>query len=228
MASTDRDDHPAVTGPDNTPPTQPTGDSSFPTLNRGAAENVSLEQGDAGNGYAPVADPLPPVAPLPVRAARRVVLTDPAPPLPEVLASGGPSEAGAPTEAPEANGRYPQGAPSTIAPGGEISAAAGTATASSSAGTAVADPPPAAEPISSQPAPVVAPNGAHPAPATKGWRAAVSRSALWRSRALLLGGVALCMAIYAQRLVNLEHAIIPAIQWYAGAILLMILAWLGT
>src|SRR5690348_8184754 len=229
MASTDRDDHLAATGSDNTTPTQPTGDSPSSTLDRGSAETLVPEQGDSGNGHAPGAESLTPVAALPVRAARRVVLADPAPPPAEIPANNGagetgePAHAGAPAEAHETNGRYQPASPSIAAPPGEIGPAAGTATAGSRVATAVADPPTLAEPLAPPPAPAGA-----PAPAATGRRGAVSRSALWRSRALLLGGVALGMAIYAQQLVNLEHAIIPAIRWYAGAILVMILAWLGT
>src|SRR5689334_23310898 len=145
MASTDRDDHPAATGSDNTTPMQPTGDSPSSTLDRGSAENLAPEQGDSGNGHVP-AEPLTPVAALPVRAVRRVVLADPAPPA-EIPAgngageAGGLAQAGATAEAHEANGRYPQSAPSITAPPGEMRAAAGTATAGSMAATAVADPP---------------------------------------------------------------------------------------
>ncbi|HUS15736.1 MAG TPA: PA14 domain-containing protein [Chloroflexia bacterium] len=68
---------------------------------------------------------------------------------------------------------------------------------------------------------------AQPAAAPRGWRAAVQSSALLRSRAVLGGGLALALGLYAQRLVG-ERAIQLSIRWYAAAIILMVLAWLGT
>src|SRR5690242_1623217 len=110
MASTDRDEYLAAPGSDNNAPAQPTGDSPSSTLDRGSAENLAPEQSDSGNGHAPGAVPLTPVAALPVRAARRVVLADPAPPA-EIPAgngtgeAGGPAHGGATAEAHEPNGR---------------------------------------------------------------------------------------------------------------------------
>src|SRR5690349_4894246 len=124
MASTDRDDHTAATGSDNPTPTQPTGDSPSFTLDRDRAENASPQHGESGHGHVPVADPLTPVAPLPVHTARRVVLADSGPPPAQVYAgngggeTGGPADGRATVEAHEANGRYPEGGPSIIAPGG--------------------------------------------------------------------------------------------------------------
>jgi DNA-binding beta-propeller fold protein YncE len=61
-----------------------------------------------------------------------------------------------------------------------------------------------------------------------GWAAALGRFWLVRGRGLWLGGIAIAMALFAQRLVTGDRAILLSIHWYAAAIFLMIIGWLGT
>jgi 4-amino-4-deoxy-L-arabinose transferase-like glycosyltransferase/sugar lactone lactonase YvrE len=61
-----------------------------------------------------------------------------------------------------------------------------------------------------------------------GLLAAFTNSWFWRGRGLWFGGIAVALALYGQKLVTEERDIVPAIRWYAAAIILMILAWLGT
>src|SRR5438105_4944677 len=51
---------------------------------------------------------------------------------------------------------------------------------------------------------------------------------VWRARGVWLGLIALGCALYGQRLVVTEQAVVPAIRWYAVGIILLILAWFGT
>ncbi len=62
----------------------------------------------------------------------------------------------------------------------------------------------------------------------RGPLAAFTGSWFWRGRALWFGGIAVALALYGQRLVTVDHEIVLAIRWYAAAIVLMILSWLGT
>ncbi len=50
----------------------------------------------------------------------------------------------------------------------------------------------------------------------------------WRTRGFWLGALAIGLAMYAQKLVWVDRAVLESIRWYALAILLMILAWAGT
>ena len=55
-----------------------------------------------------------------------------------------------------------------------------------------------------------------------------ARGAVWRSRGLILGLLAVGLALYGQQLVWVDHAVIPSIHWYTLAIAVMLLAWVGT
>src|SRR5438874_2404935 len=66
-------------------------------------------------------------------------------------------------------------------------------------------------------------------PAVKSWRGGGRDSAFGRGRAVLFGGLALALALHAQKLIvdeRVAHA--PAVRWYAAAVVLMIIAWVGT
>ncbi|MEO8287333.1 MAG: PA14 domain-containing protein [Chloroflexota bacterium] len=52
--------------------------------------------------------------------------------------------------------------------------------------------------------------------------------ALWRSRAVVLGLAALGCALYGQKLVWVDHEVMLSIRWYAVAVVVMLLGWLGT
>ena len=51
---------------------------------------------------------------------------------------------------------------------------------------------------------------------------------LWRSRGFWLGAPAVAYAMFGQRLIATQQAILVSIRWYALAIFLMIVSWLGT
>jgi hypothetical protein len=66
-----------------------------------------------------------------------------------------------------------------------------------------------------------------PAAERREWRAG-AWAALWRSRALWLGGIALGLGCYAQFLIVTQQVVDGATRWYAAAVLLLICAWAGT
>ena len=51
---------------------------------------------------------------------------------------------------------------------------------------------------------------------------------MWRTRGLWFGLIAIGIAMYAQKLTTVDRQIIPSIHWYALAIAVLLVGWLGT
>jgi sugar lactone lactonase YvrE len=56
----------------------------------------------------------------------------------------------------------------------------------------------------------------------------IGESWIWRARGFWLGFIAICLAIYGQKLVTVDRDILGSIRWYGAGIILMLIAWTAT
>lgn len=196
--------------------------------------------GENGHEIAPVA----PGIPSPRRAVRRVLLTRPAPLPPPLPDPGLPPADSIPAEGRSVpgNGSYDG---SEALPPAQENGASPVATL-----PAVIEAPPVVAPapvlirvdtreieerqrryrarLAADPLPPTVPLAEATATPTPGPFAGIGRFWLWRGRGLWVGGIAIATALFAQRLIVEGRQILPSIHWYAAAIFLMIIGWLGT
>jgi hypothetical protein len=59
-------------------------------------------------------------------------------------------------------------------------------------------------------------------------RARIAANSIWRTRGLWLGGTGVALAMFAQKTLLVDLQVITSIRWYALAIFVMLVAWLGT
>ncbi len=58
--------------------------------------------------------------------------------------------------------------------------------------------------------------------------ARIAANPIWRTRGLWLGGTGVGLAMFAQKTLTVDGQVVPSIRWYALAIFVMLVAWLGT
>jgi sugar lactone lactonase YvrE len=59
-------------------------------------------------------------------------------------------------------------------------------------------------------------------------RARIAANSVWRTRGIWLGGTGVALAMFAQKTLTVDGQVITSIRWYALAIFVVLLAWLGT
>ncbi|HVF99892.1 MAG TPA: hypothetical protein VND68_08650, partial [Chloroflexia bacterium] len=70
--------------------------------------------------------------------------------------------------------------------------------------------------------------GVKPEPVARASRGQTPEPWLWRTKGFWLGGIGLAFAMNAQKVLIVDHEVVGSIRWYALAIFLVLVAWLGT